>query len=237
MLHPPSIFRARMIRIAAARRVWWSTSLRVWAGATTIDSPVWSPIGSTFSMEQIVMQLSAASRITSYSNSSQPSTDSSTRTCLIRELRAQVQSRLPAHSAEDAVRPFLRDDLLQEFDRQGLDVHGVGHLHVRLDRGGVRVHEDRAEPLLPARAARLGARVVELRSLSDHDGPGPDDEDGPEVRPLRRAVTSVPSRRIPGRCTRCPTGPGGPRDGIAPRTRGAPCGSSPPSCCRSGSCG
>ena len=36
-------------------------------------------------MLQIVMQLSAPSRMTSYSNSFQPSTDSSTRTCLIRE--------------------------------------------------------------------------------------------------------------------------------------------------------
>src|SRR5207249_12325856 len=55
MLHPPSIFSARMILIAAVLRVWWSTSLRVCAGATTIDSPVWRPIGSTFSIEQIVM--------------------------------------------------------------------------------------------------------------------------------------------------------------------------------------
>src|SRR2546430_10105862 len=36
-------------------------------------------------MVQIVMQLSAPSRITSYSNSFQPRTDSSTSTCLIRE--------------------------------------------------------------------------------------------------------------------------------------------------------
>src|SRR5438445_11879747 len=33
----------------------------------------------------------------------------------LREFGAQVQPRLPAHSAEDAVRSFLRDDLLQEF--------------------------------------------------------------------------------------------------------------------------
>ena len=74
-----------MIRRAAARSIWWSASLRVCAGATTIDSPVWIPIGSRFSILQIVMQLSAASRMTSYSNSFQPRTDSSTRTCLIRE--------------------------------------------------------------------------------------------------------------------------------------------------------
>ena len=42
-------------------------------GATTMVSPVWTPIGSKFSMLQMVMQLSAPSRITSYSISFQPS--------------------------------------------------------------------------------------------------------------------------------------------------------------------
>ena len=46
-----------------------------------MESPVWTPIGSTFSMLQIVMQVSAPSRITSYSTSFQPSSDSSTSTC------------------------------------------------------------------------------------------------------------------------------------------------------------
>ena len=54
-------------------------SVSVSAGATVIESPVWMPIGSTFSMEQTMMALSALSRTTSISNSFQPSTDSSTR--------------------------------------------------------------------------------------------------------------------------------------------------------------
>jgi hypothetical protein len=42
------------------------------AGATVIESPVWTPIGSRFSIEQTMTTLSAPSRITSSSNSFQP---------------------------------------------------------------------------------------------------------------------------------------------------------------------
>ncbi len=56
----------------ALRSSWYSLSLRVWAGATVIESPVWMPIGSRFSMAQTMMQLSALSRTTSISYSFQP---------------------------------------------------------------------------------------------------------------------------------------------------------------------
>ena len=61
-----------MIFSAEERSIWYSRSERVWLGATTMLSPVWTPIGSRFSMLQIVMQVSALSRITSYSISFQP---------------------------------------------------------------------------------------------------------------------------------------------------------------------
>jgi hypothetical protein len=67
--------------IASSRISWYSRSDRVWMGATVIESPVWTPIGSRFSIEQTTTQLSARSRITSSSNSFQPITDSSTSTC------------------------------------------------------------------------------------------------------------------------------------------------------------
>ena len=44
---------------------------------------MWTPIGSTFSIEQMITTLSLRSRITSSSNSPQPITDSSTSTWLI----------------------------------------------------------------------------------------------------------------------------------------------------------
>ncbi len=60
--------------------IWYSLSVSVSAGATVTESPVCTPIGSIFSIEQMMMQLSLRSRTTSISYSFQPSTDSSTST-------------------------------------------------------------------------------------------------------------------------------------------------------------
>ena len=64
-------------------------------GATTIESPVWTPSGSTFSIEQTAMQVSSASRITSYSISCQPTRHFSTMTWPIGLARrpARIRSR------------------------------------------------------------------------------------------------------------------------------------------------
>ena len=61
----------------ALRMIWYSLSVSVCAGATVIESPVCTPIGSKFSIEQMMMQLSFLSRTTSISYSFQPSTDCS----------------------------------------------------------------------------------------------------------------------------------------------------------------
>jgi hypothetical protein len=47
-----------------------------------IESPVWTPIGSRFSIEQTITQLSARSRITSSSYSFHPAMDRSIRISL-----------------------------------------------------------------------------------------------------------------------------------------------------------
>ena len=70
----------RSTAIEASRMRWYSLSVRVSAGATVIESPVCTPIGSKFSMEHTMMQLSLWSRTTSISNSFQPMTDSSSST-------------------------------------------------------------------------------------------------------------------------------------------------------------
>ena len=81
MFDPPVSTPTRlMMRRAMSRSRWYSLSLSVSAGATVIESPVWMPIGSMFSIEQITTKLSATSRITSSSYSFQPSTDCSTST-------------------------------------------------------------------------------------------------------------------------------------------------------------
>ena len=66
-MQPPSIFSARMIFSAESRSIWNSLLVSVWLGATTIESPVWMPTGSMFSMQQMQMAVSFESRITSYS--------------------------------------------------------------------------------------------------------------------------------------------------------------------------
>jgi hypothetical protein len=81
MFDPPvSTPISRMMAREASRIRWYSLSVRVWAGATVMESPVCTPMGSKFSIEQMMTTLSARSRITSSSNSFQPITDSSTRT-------------------------------------------------------------------------------------------------------------------------------------------------------------
>ena len=78
MFDPPvSTPISRMTAIDASRIRWYSLSVSVWAGATVIESPVWTPIGSKFSIEQMITTLSSMSRITSISNSFQPMMDSS----------------------------------------------------------------------------------------------------------------------------------------------------------------
>ena len=80
MLDPPvSTPMRRMQAKAASRMRWYSTSDRVWAGATVIESPVWTPMGSRFSMEHTTTQLSARSRMTSSSYSFHPAIDRSMR--------------------------------------------------------------------------------------------------------------------------------------------------------------
>ena len=75
----------RSTAIDALRMRWYSLSVSVCAGATVIESPVCTPMGSRFSIEQTMMQLSFLSRTTSISNSFQPITDSSMSTSEVGE--------------------------------------------------------------------------------------------------------------------------------------------------------
>ena len=49
-LHPPLTSIAFIMSIEAFLNIWYSLSLKVWLGATTMLSPVWTPTGSMFSM-------------------------------------------------------------------------------------------------------------------------------------------------------------------------------------------
>ena len=73
MFDPPvSTPISLIIAIAASRIFWYSTSVSVCAGATVMESPVCIPMGSRFSIEQIITTLSFLSRITSSSYSFHP---------------------------------------------------------------------------------------------------------------------------------------------------------------------
>ncbi len=86
MLQPPvSTPTSRMTAIATSRMFWYSRSVSVRAGATVTLSPVCTPIGSMFSMEQTMTTLSARSRMTSSSYSFQPRIDSSRSTSVVGE--------------------------------------------------------------------------------------------------------------------------------------------------------
>ena len=81
---PVSTPIAASTRSESSRISWYSRSLSVWMGAMVMESPVWTPIGSRFSIEQTMTLLPARSRITSISNSFQPSSDSSISTSWFR---------------------------------------------------------------------------------------------------------------------------------------------------------
>ena len=67
MLHSPMIPHVSTARRAAWRSIWYSSSVRVWDGAMTMLSPVWTRMLRTFSMLQTVSELPIRSRTTSYS--------------------------------------------------------------------------------------------------------------------------------------------------------------------------
>ena len=84
MLQPPvSTPTERMMPMERSRIFWYSRSVSVSAGATVIESPVCTPIGSRFSIEQMITTLSAVSRMTSSSYSFQPMIDSSRSTSVV----------------------------------------------------------------------------------------------------------------------------------------------------------
>ncbi len=104
---PVSTPTRRMQAKAASRISWYSTSDSVWAGATVIESPVCTPMGSTFSMEQTITQLSARSRMTSSSYSFQPAIDFSIRISLI-GLDSRPKAARRRNSSMSAAMPVPR---------------------------------------------------------------------------------------------------------------------------------
>jgi hypothetical protein len=105
MFEPPvSTPMRRMQAKAASRMRWYSGSERVCAGATVIESPVCTPMGSKFSMVHTTTQLSDRSRMTSSSYSFQPAIDRSMRISEM-GLAARPVAAMPASCSSSAASP------------------------------------------------------------------------------------------------------------------------------------
>ena len=88
-----------------------------------------------------------------------------------------VERGLAAEGRQQRVGALLGDHLLDELRRDRLDVGRVGELRVGHDRRRVGVDQDDAQALLLQHPAGLGAGVVELAGLADHDRAGADHQD------------------------------------------------------------
>ncbi len=108
----------------------------------------------------------------------------------LRELDREVQRRLATERRQERVRPLPPEHVGHSLDVERLDVRAIGEPGIGHDRGGIRVHDDRAEPVLAQHLERLAAGVVELAGLADHDRPGPDQADGRDVGAARHQAAS-----------------------------------------------
>ncbi|CAI8346668.1 MAG: Uncharacterised protein [Rhodospirillaceae bacterium] len=96
-----------------------------------------------------------------------------------------VEPGLPAHGRQQRVGALLLDNLGDHLRGYGLDVSGVGKVRVGHDRGRVRVNQNHPVAFLAQRLAGLGARIVKLAGLPDHNGAGADDHNGVDIGTFR----------------------------------------------------
>ena len=95
---------------------------------------------------------------------------------IVEERHGQIQSCLATHGRQDGIWTFSSDDLLTELRRQGFHVSGIRHLRIRHDgrRIGIDQNDFVAQGL--ERLAGLGARIVKLTGLADHNRATSNDE-------------------------------------------------------------
>ncbi len=153
------------------------------------------------------------------------------------ELDREVERRLPAHGGQQRVRPLPLEDRLHRLRGERLHVGPVRVLRVRHDGGRVRVDERHPQALLLEDLDGLGARVVELAGLPDHDRPRADHQHRPDRRVPRHRPTAPPGapaswRRTPRRGSGCRGGRGWPPGGTARRRPAGRASGSPRPCRR-----
>src|SRR3972149_5294105 len=122
-------------------------------------SPVWTPIGSRFSMLQTVMQLSAASRITSYSISFPPRRQRSSSTWLMGEAEGPARTMRSRSAAGGGGAPPGAADRL---DRRAKDTDAV-----LVEDAGVGEGDGEVEAGLPAEGGQEAVRPLALDDAGD----------------------------------------------------------------------
>ena len=93
------------------------------------------------------------------------------------EFHGKIERGLAADCGKQSIGLFARDDFLQIFPGQRLDVGAMGHFGVSHDGGRVGVDENDVVAFAAQGFAGLRAGIVELAGLADDDRAGADDED------------------------------------------------------------
>ncbi len=115
------------------------------------------------------------------------------------ELHRAVERGLSAKGRQDRVGPLLLDDLGDDLRRDRLDVGPIRGLRIGHDCRRIGVDQDDPVAVLPQRLARLGPGVIELAGLTDHDRPGPEDEDRLQVCAARHFGGRTTAKRARSR--------------------------------------
>ena len=96
-----------------------------------------------------------------------------------------VQRCLPTHGRQNRVGTLFGDDQLNHFWRDRLHIGGVGQIGVRHDGGRVGIDQNDPVALFLQSLTSLHARIVKFTGLPDHNGAGPDDQNGFQVCAFR----------------------------------------------------
>ena len=131
---------------------------------------------------------------------------------LLGQCHGNVQGGLPSHGGQERIGPLPLDDLLDDLHRDRLHIGPIRQLRVGHDRGGITIDQNDSEAFFLQSLAGLGARVVELACLPNHDRTRPDQQDALDICSPRHdtslLVTGYESLEWPQRTGRG-TFPGG----------------------------
>ncbi len=101
------------------------------------------------------------------------------------QFHGKVQRRLPANGGQQCIRFFLRNNFLEIFLRQRLDIGAIGQFWIGHDRRRIGVHQHDVVALRAQRLARLRPGIVELARLPNDDRPRANNQNLLDVFALR----------------------------------------------------